>query len=138
MNSISNDIAHLIVEDGHGVAGGTKEQDWAVHYNRSPDLPTRMISVRDAAPPPTAKTINTSNEYFWSAFEVRVRAQKADEARIKAFEIYKTLEKRGSFDFGGSHYLNIQIANEPIHVGSDDKGRDIFIMNGVTPRNEIP
>ena len=121
-SSAAEDIASLLASLGHG----TVAED--IFINKEPDGPgvsDCVITLYDTDPwsPP-----ELSYDWEYPGLQVRVRWSSYQEGKAKARELMQALHGYVG-TVGSIKYHLIRVANGPVALGEDSKGRPRFTFN---------
>jgi len=143
MSAPSVDMKDVLVADGVGVFGATSGS--AIYLGEAPDQPNLcttlfdrtvrqpLMPISELGPGPIEKSVE------FPAIQIQCRAIDYAAAYAKAREVVNSLVHRASFTnvAGDYKYLCITQQSDPLHIGEDDKNRQIFSLNIMAQRTPI-
>lgn len=136
MNPVTVDMKDILVAEGIGEWGVTKETVWCIFIGKEPDNPTNTITLY-ITPGVVQKQYNDNRHFYNSTFQVRVRSVDYELAYKKTMECFEALDRIGSFVVDSNVlYNNVIMEDEPTPLQKDSQGRTIFVINGTAFRRK--
>ena len=125
MNPVSEDIKDMLEDDTSlGLTFGTD-----LHIAKEPSTPDNVVTIYDTPSYPPDITLDNSNVYYRSSFQVRVRHLEQDTGMALARNIMESLHARAQETWNGTLYTVIRATGEPAPLGWSEKDRIIIIVN---------
>ena len=129
MNPVSVDIKTVLVAEGIGTFAATS--GWCINVGTEIDSPSTMITLYDTpGAPPVVSFDKTKPPFERPGLQIRVRGTYvAAYTKIQAIMTLLDGDYREHWDSGTTRYEGVFRAGNPSHIGQDDKGRDIWVLN---------
>ena len=125
MNSIPVDIKDLLeAESSLGLEFGTN-----LFIAKEPSTPVNTVTIFDGLSSAPMLTFTKGENYYYDAIQIRVRNNSYLVGDALAQDIRDALHGIGQETVNGTLYSVIYCSNGPAHLGWDDNGRAIIILN---------
>jgi len=141
MNPVSEDVKDVLVTESVGTfpASSATGSEWGISVGHETDSPDTMITLYDTPGGSTGlvmdKTVVPTERPM---FQVRVRCfgYKTGYTKLQAImDLFDNSYR--SWSVTGARYLGVFRSGNPVHIGQDDKGRDLWVVNYRVVREEV-
>jgi len=124
MNPASIDIKDMLEDASLGLI--YKDNLWVA---KEPAKPDKVVTVFDTPSFPPDGTLSTSEYYFRSSIQIRVRDNDYEDGMTLLRNIMDYLHARANETWNGTLYTVIRAMGEPAPLAWDDNNRVILIIN---------
>lgn len=147
MNTVTKDIADLLVDEEIGYLADTEDSEstgWPIYLQFQPKTPAKLVVLREYEGPPPAVPLNITdpeNPLENVRFQAAIRASSEREAFLKAQEIAAFLSNHGPFvvvitdsqdpDYGVNQvsYKHLVRITSPYPLATEERGVYIWVVS---------